>query len=521
MKKQLIRNTLWGGAELGVILLTGIVLPRIFVRGMTIEYYGLFVTLSLFSTYGILSMLDFGMGAAVMTFVARYHHTDIPKLRRLWTFSAVYFAATAILAVAAGTIILYFYDHDISVRLTALKTSPLILVPTLLMIALAFLSYLGEAFLFGFNDYRYVKGATIFQNIARLALIFAVVHTTKSLYLIIWLMAALSLARLVLITAHLISKYGEFTVFSRFPLAEAKEWMSYSVVLLVGSVTGFIFNSVNRILIAIFLPVSAMGDFDIASKPQTFIRGLLSALISATIPTSAHYNAAGEKNKLEELFLRGTFWLNAILFPPLAFIMVMMPHLILLWLGPGQERIAPYAIAIISYLTVFAMSASLANMILIGIGEAKRYIPVQIFAGAAALCLSVAGGYYWGLKGIIYAFLIGQVLANLGCLLVFMRLFEFGFSSAVTKVVRPHLKLLIPPFITAWIFSALKPPASAIPLLGGFGLCCAAAYGFYYFFYFDAAEKAFLLSGAKSLSEAIKRLKPGSSAGAAAPGAPI
>ncbi|HNT98804.1 MAG TPA: hypothetical protein PKK31_11115 [Elusimicrobiales bacterium] len=282
------------------------------------------------------------------------------------------------------------------------------------------------------------------------------------------------------------------------------EWVRYSIVLLAGSVTGFVYNALNRILVIIFLPVSAMADFDIASKPQTFIRGILSALTSAIIPVSAHYDAAGRKDKIMEILLRGTLWLNAIIFPPLIFVMVMMPELITLWLGPGHERIAPYAIAIAGYLAVFAMPAALANLILIGMGKAKLYLPVQLSVAALTLVLSVSGAKFIGLKGIVYAFVLGQILTNISCILVFIRLFKLSAAWAVKELIVPHFKLLAPAFLSAWAFAALGPPPFLYPLAGGFAACCAASYLFYYLFIMENREKEFLLSSVKGLSRGGK-----------------
>ena len=479
-------------------------MPRLFITGMDMGQYGLFVTLSLFSTYGVLSMMDFGMGGAVTTFVAKYHHTDCEKLRRLWTFSVFYFTGAAILATAAGGYIVYFHDPGIVSRIDSLGVDSHIIIPTILMTTLTFLSYLGETFLYGFNDYKFTKQVTILQSLLRLALIYLVISTTQDLFVIIWLMAALSFMRLVAIMTNLLLRYREFTVFRRIRLSEVKEWLHYSLVLLAGSLTGFIFNSMNRILIMLFLPVRAMGDFDVASKPQTLLKGILSALISAIIPLSAHYTAAGRQEKIRELFFRGTFWLNILLLPPLAYIMVMMPELISVWLGPGHAGISTYALLIISYFLFFAMPASLANLILIGAGEAKRYIPVQIGAGFFALIFGVTGVLTMGLKGVVLAFLIGQIIANIGCLWVFFSHFGLSLYKHIIPFMLSYLKLLIPPFAIAWGARNIDPPLNIFGLTAGLISCCAAGFGVYYLFFMRREEKDFLFAGLAALRKKQK-----------------
>ena len=453
MKNRIIKNTAWGTAELAVTLTVGLILPRIFILGMSREKYGLFLTLTLFSTYGILTMLDFGMGGAVTTFVARYHHTDPQRLRRLWTFAVVYFSATALLAMGVGLAIIRWYDAGISSRLAGLAISRVVLVPTILMVGVTFLSYLSDAVLFGFNDYGYVKRVTIVQSVLRVALVVLAVRYLGGFELIMWLMAALAVVRFLLLMSYLLTRYSEFTVFCRFSREDLREWFGYSVIILGSSLTGFIFNSFNRVLISLALPIAAMADFDIASKPQTLVRGMLSALLSAILPASAHYQAAGQEGKLREIFLRGAAWLHMMLFPPLVFITLMMRHFLYLWLGPAQVRLAPYAQGVLVYLYIYSFESSLLNMIMLGSGQAKRYLPVQIAASVLNLALSFLLVRRWGIGGLIFAYVCGHVLANVGFMWVGARALRLGTRFIFLGTLPEKLKLLIPPAALAYALS--------------------------------------------------------------------
>ncbi len=496
LKEKLIKNTLWGVSELIVAILVGLLLPRIFLLNAGREVYGLFLTLTLFSTYGVLTMLDFGMGGAAMTFVARYHASeDEGRLRKLWSFALLYYSCTALLAVAVGLVIIGFYDTSIAARLAAMQISRLVLVPTLLMVGVAFLSYQCDSFLFGFNDYSYVKRITIIQNVLRVGLIAAALKARGGFELIMWMMAALSVVRFALLMSHLKTRYGRYTVLAPFSREDAREWFGYSVVLLIGSLTGFVFNSFNRVLISVFLPIAAMSDFDVASKPQTLIRGLLSALNSAVMPASAHYQSAGNRTKLRELFMRGSNWLHMLLLPPLVFMTLMMKDFVLLWLGPGQLGVVVYAQAIMSYLFALSLPCALANVMIVGMGEAKRYIPVQIAASVLNIAISFATVARYGLNGLIFALVAGYVLANSGLLVVFARTLELQFSSFLREMITSYLKLLAAALAAAAPLLLLKAPL-ALPGFAGL----AAAYGafmywLYYALFMNAEERAFFLSG--------------------------
>jgi O-antigen/teichoic acid export membrane protein len=506
LKEKLIKNTFWGVSELIVAILVGLILPRIFLLNAGREAYGLFLTLTLFSTYGVLTMLDFGMGGAAMTFVAKYHASDdSEKLGKLWSFALLYYTCTALLAVAVGLVIIGYYDTSITAMLDTMAISHRVLVPTLLMVAVAFLSYQCDSFLFGFNDYSYVKRVTIIQNILRVGIIAVALKAHSGFELIMWMMATLSLIRFALLMGLIKNRYGRYTVLTKFSWEDAREWFGYSIVLLISSLTGFIFNSFNRVLISIFLPIAAMSDFDVASKPQTLIRGLLSALNSAVMPASAHYQSAGNKEKLRELFMRGSNWLHMILLPPLVFITLMMNNFVLLWLGPSQLSVVIYAQTIISYLFVLNLPGALANVMLVGMGEAKRYIPVQIAASILNIAISFATVSHYGIKGLIFALVFGNIVANTGMLFVFAKTLEFEATDFMSGMLSSYFKLLtaaLLPVVPLVVFKVTLP-------IGGFATLaiayCALMYWIYFTLFMNSEEQAFFLSGVAMVKEKIYR----------------
>jgi len=313
----------------------------------------------------------------------------------------------------------------------------------------------------------------------RVGIIAGVIFFSGSFESIIWWLAALALLRFGLLMRYLLREYRNFLVFCRFSMQEAGQWIKYSLIMLTSSLTGFVFNSLNRIIISVALPVAAMAQFDLASKPQAVVRGASSALISAILPASAHYHVANNMDKLKEMFVRGSAWLHMILLPPLTFIMVMMSDFIMLWLGPNHLNLVPYAQCIIVYI-FFNMAAGLANTMLVGMGLAAKNIPIQVGAATLNVVLTLLLLKQFGLWAIVIAYSFSYMAGSIGYLVVMARQLEFSTLIMMREIIFPWIKLLCVPLLCVPLINMLSAESNITMFIIKFVLCMLVSYGTYY-----------------------------------------
>ena len=87
--------------EAAIAFAVALMVTRLIIQKFGMHEYGLFVTLSLLSGYGIISLFDLGMTGAAVTFAARYKNSGLSKeLRMLWFFCLFYFLVIATFSVA-------------------------------------------------------------------------------------------------------------------------------------------------------------------------------------------------------------------------------------------------------------------------------------------------------------------------------------------------------------------------------------------------------------------------------------
>jgi O-antigen/teichoic acid export membrane protein len=504
MKKLIIKNSFYSLLDLIITILISILIPKIFVLEMNMELYGLFVTLTLFSSYGILTMIDFGMGGAIVVFAARYFSTDKNKLNRLWTFSFIYYFIVSILAVIIALLIINYYDLSIKNKLSDLNISSSVIIPTLILIGFSFLSYFGDSFLLGFNDYKFIKLFSIIQNFIRFILIFIIIKYVKKIEPIIWITSILSILKFLITICYINKKYKQLKIFNKLELNEIKEWLKYSITLIVSNINGFVFNYFNRILITIYLPISNMGDFDVISKPQKLIHSISSSLVSTIIPISSHYSAINEKEKILKIFTNGSFWSNLLIMPTVIFITIFMKDIFNIWLSPKYSELYFYAQILMTSFFTFHLTANLANMIIVGIGKAQKIILLQVLGSILTIILEFLGIYYYGFKGIVIAYSIGTIFITIGYILITNKILNIDCFKFKNQFLIPNLKIITLSLVLAFIIKLLNFNINLIMLIILFMFYSLIFYSYYYIYLMNQEEKEFLHDSFEQIVSKIK-----------------
>lgn len=498
MRKRFFNNTFWSFVEAAVALGTSLAVARAMIHWAGIEFFGIFLALSLFSSYGVLNLLDFGMGGAVTTFVARYGAIGTKDLKKLWSFSAVYFFFISCLAALVGGLIFYFFETGILHRLSTGGVSTGVLLPTLLLVFLTFFSGLVDSFLRGLNDIANMQRINILLHFVRLAGILGFLNLRFPLSYIMWWLNLAMLLRLGILYHYLRVRHPGVSGWDRFSYEDAAQWMRYSFTLFVSSITGFVFNIVDRLIIITYMPAAALANFDIASKAQNIVRGGLSVLLTAVVPVSAHFHALGQLEKLREMFIRGTNLANMALMPVLVYATVTVGTFIRLWVGPEHVWLAPLACAILSFL-YFNVAPSLGNTMLVGMGMARLLVPIQIVSTLLNLGISVALVRDYGLKGLVAGTLVGYSVSSVWLMMVLWKVLNFDKGMFWHRILQPYLLMVAVP---AALALPLYFHIFAFNIAGYLGcgvLFVAVCYALYYLIVLSSDEKTLFRGYSSSL----------------------
>jgi O-antigen/teichoic acid export membrane protein len=491
-KKLILSNTIYVAIESVVGLIVGLVLARIMVIKIGAALYGAYVLLSLFSGYGILSMIDLGMGGAVTVFSAQYMVTKPEKVKGLWIFSVIYYMVVSLLAGVLSTLIIMYYDKNISTNIISLGLTKSVLVPTILLVVFTFLSYMVDSFLKGFSDYAFMEIITIIMHIVRLVCIGYIVFNAIAFIYIMWVLVFCTLVRYLLLLVYLYNKYPGMIGFGAVEYSDAIIWLKYSLSLFVSSISGFIFNVADKILISVYLPVVAMANYDIAGKPDRIMRSGMSVLLSAVIPASARYSALGEKEKLKVMYFRGSIWISLIMMPPALYIYITMPEFISLWVGNNYMWLAKLSRLMMFYL-FFSSASSLANTMLAGIGYAKQMIPGQIISSGLNFALSIILVKNYGLNGLAVGTIAGYALGSIVYWILIWKYLSIGIQQFIKEYLYPMILLIV--FSLLCIFginSIVLLDKGIYQYAGSAAICILLSYFLSYLFLVNSDEREYI-----------------------------
>ena len=111
--KRLFDNTVFSSLDAFVLVVLNLVATPILISNFGVSEYGVFIFLSVFSTYGMLSFFDLGMEGSLLNYVARFDAAgDRDSIQDSLTISLLYYGAIGLILGLA----LYFCSGLIAER---------------------------------------------------------------------------------------------------------------------------------------------------------------------------------------------------------------------------------------------------------------------------------------------------------------------------------------------------------------------------------------------------------------------
>ena len=117
-----------------------------------------------------------------------------------------------------------------------------------------------------------------------------------------------------------------------------KKLFSFGYKLQFAKIADIITFQTDRLLIAHFLSIGLVGFYQLGSSITQKMRQIPLLLVSAMLPAASEMDAKQEKEKLQELYIKGSKYLIFVSFP-LVFFVIASAHLIMLiWMDSGYQK---------------------------------------------------------------------------------------------------------------------------------------------------------------------------------------
>lgn len=454
MLRQFVKNLSSNWAIYFVSAAISFLLTPYIIHVLGKAAYGVWILVGSFSGY--LGLFDFGIGYAVVRFVARYQKTGETDKRNAIVATAFYGATLLAVVVMAATI--YIMAHAASffeIPADLVTQSQVVIFLIGVSIAVGFpLAIFSEALAGGLYRYDLFNTVAIAMAFLRGAL---TVLFLELGYGLIGLGAAALIGSLLGYLWRMRMLYKLLPDLSIHPrlldrsiFKEVGNYSLYSFVLLLSGRIAFYSDS---FVVGFFRGVEDVAIFGIAAKLVEYLRQLVFTMSKLFSPVISRYDPDLDQASLRRLFYDGSRF-NLLFSLPLSLVLFFWGGpFIRLWVGEGfASSIIILQVLLIGHLLSFVQG--IGGELLLGVGRHRNFSILSMVAALANVILSIILVKSVGLVGVAWGTTIPLGLLSVSYL-------PFAAVKVVGGSMRSFLIEAVTPALAATILPGLLIAFSA------------------------------------------------------------
>jgi O-antigen/teichoic acid export membrane protein len=413
MKRQFAKNVSSNWAVyLSAALISFFLTPYIITK-VGQAAFGVWILVGSFSGY--LGLFDFGIGFAVVRFVARYQKTGEPDKRNEIVATAFYTAIILASLVLAATIYIMYNAADIfNIPIELISQSQMVIFLIGISITLGFpLSIFSEALAGGLWRFDLFNKVSLLMGLIRTGLTILFLELG-------WGLAGLGLA--ALIGSLLGYIWRTKMLFSLLPdLSIRPGLVKRRVIKKIGGYSFFSFMLVlsgriayysDSFIVGIYRGVEDVAIFGIAVKLTEYLRQLIFTITKQFTPVASRYDPSVDQASLRRIFYDGSR-LNLLFSLPISLILFFWGgRMIALWVGDSfAESEIILQVLLLGHILSFVQG--IGGEVLLGVGRHKLFSILSMLAAAVNILLSIFLIKPLGLVGVAWGTTIPLALLSI------------------------------------------------------------------------------------------------------------
>jgi O-antigen/teichoic acid export membrane protein len=378
------------------------------------------------SVLAFLMLMDLGVGAAVLRYVARFDQIqDAAGLNRVFSTSLSIFtiAGAVVWGVALGLAFLTDRPLGMAPEFSSDIRSLLVLLGANLAVQLP----LG---LF----------PTLLQSLGRypfVALLATAALAIRTCLFVVFLERGGGLLHLaatmliVTVAEHLIYVVAtwRFLPCLRFSprlcnRATLRMVMSYSVAALLIMVAGRIAFQTDAIVIGALLAPAAITHFVIGARLVEYTKSSCYSITAVLTPAISAMEASGDMQAIRSLHTRGTRYILWIVLPLQLGFFLLGKQFLTLWIGAQYAALSYPTLCILSIPLSLAISQAITGRVLYGIGRLRWLAGMTALEATSNLVISIALARPLGIEGVAWGTALPNLLLNAALLWYICRVLQ-------------------------------------------------------------------------------------------------
>jgi O-antigen/teichoic acid export membrane protein len=183
-----------------------------------------------------------------------------------------------------------------------------------------------------------------------------------------------------------------------------KSLFNYGFKFQVISVFQMLYEPMTKILISRYSGISTLGFYEMASRFVNQFRAIISTMNQVTVPVVAHYFHT-DKTAIQSIYKRSMSYVVLLVFPLVAFIVLFIPHLSVLWVGKLEPIFinSSYILSISLLVNVLNAPAYFSSL---GEGKLNGLLIMHFLIAALNIFLGIVLGLTIPTYGVIIAWAI-------------------------------------------------------------------------------------------------------------------
>jgi O-antigen/teichoic acid export membrane protein len=429
-------------------------LTPILVNSLGLERYGIWSLVEAILAY--LVLLDFGVGASVVRFVAKFETTrDYPRVNRVFNTSIAVFAVAGfigcVLAAAAAFFLLPLFDRIQKYPELAWEGRWLLVLFGInlgfglpLKVFTCVLDALGR--------YPAQMVVRLLVLMVRSGLLVWVASNGGGLVPLGIVIVVCSLAEHVILAAVAWWYLPELRFARRFIHRDTFAHMrGYSLDAFVAMIAGRILFQTDAIVIGAFLPLRQITFFTTAARLVEYSKDSFRAITTGLMPAVSVLEAKGDLSGIRQILFNGTRYVLWLVVPVQLGLIILGHAFLSLWMWREPE-IAAQGYPVLWILAVplsLSLAQAVAARILYGVGQLRWFSRAAMAEAVANLALSITLAPSYGIVGVAVGTAIPNIIGSIALVVYVCRYLDANVLSYLRYAFVPPMLAAVP-LALAW-----------------------------------------------------------------------
>lgn len=513
MKKQLLLNSLSGGAFFFVSIVVAFVMSPVIVRHLGNEAYGAWEILLSVQSYLIL--LDLGIVPAIVRFVARASaRNDEAELRRILTSTLVFLTLVGLIGFLVMGAVALFPDRLLNLHRRHIDGVPLAALFLGFNLLIQFPAQVLVSFLMGRQRHYFLNTVRILLALTQAGLTWLALTTPWSGPSIVWLavfMAGSTFLESVAELAWLKVKESSATIGrSHFSLDTMKELNAFGLKSMALMAAYRIQNQSIPIVIGWVLSAGQVPFYTIPNRLIEYALGLTWAI---GFPLSSHFShleGVGDMAAMRRSWFATTRCLQFVLLGMAIAVLALGEPFLHRWMGPEYAAGGRWVIRFLGLSLLVECLSPNSSRLLVAMNRHGFVARIVLGIALVSFPVTILLARVYGIPGVAFSVLLARTMGSLVMLVLACRALEASPWEHLRRTLAPFV---LPAAACFAVFAGLRLAWSSIEYSGLVAQGALAAATYVALVWFLALTSEERRQGAAALHGLLGRLRPAETVG--------